>query len=675
MFEAGDRVGHYELIRFLGNGAFGEVWLAERRGLATTQFALKLPLKNQVNIQSVKNEAQVWAQAKGHPNVLPIIEADVYNGQVAIVSEYAPGGSLADWMGKHNGRAPTVEAAVEIISSVLDGLQHLHTRADPIIHRDLKPANILLRGQVPCIADFGLAVAVEGESVYDLPSGSVSYMAPEALRGKISKRADLWSVGVIFYELLAGHKPFRRKTTVDLYEAINTSDPRPLPQYVPAPLGKFVLKSLNKRPEERYQSAAEMQTALREASSLASGTTADVLPLIMRSHSLFGYETEGGRGSVLWGRPEQFTHLLRTGGEAFQTRYSEWRRHKRKFAFEEVLEGTWIKIGDHGEPHRVRFLQDGSLTERNLFNFSETDFWGGVWRLIDGVLRMNIGKYELDVTASVDGLHSGIEDKYEPDGVERNAYFRVVHATEWRPTAGYSPALADTVTAVAEEQPTTKVISFSGNDWIVKAGDTPCGPGPNYYSDSQESVWADEEGRLHLKIRRDGQRWLCAEVICKEHLGYGRYVFYVKGRVDKLDKNVVVGLFTWDSLAPDRNYGEVDIEFSKWGGESPENAQYVVQPSSTPGNLERFNMKLNGSNSTHIFDWRAGEITFQSVHGHHASPPGDGMIIHSWVYKGVDVPVAGHESPRINLWLYRGRRPASGEDVEIVVERFEFYPA
>jgi serine/threonine protein kinase len=94
MFTKGDQIGPYILVDQLGHGSFGFVWRAERRGLTTTEFAIKLPLDAKVDIAEIKREAEVWAQAKNHPNVLPIIEADIYNGQIAIVSEYAQDGSV-----------------------------------------------------------------------------------------------------------------------------------------------------------------------------------------------------------------------------------------------------------------------------------------------------------------------------------------------------------------------------------------------------------------------------------------------------------------------------------------------------------------------------------------------------------------------------------------------------
>lgn len=156
MFRQNDKIGPYILVRELGRGAFGVVWLAERRtSISTTRFALKLPIDAEIDIDAVKQEAAVWVRASGHPNVLPIIEADVYDGQIVIVSEYAPDGSLAEWLKRHEGKGPSIGAAVEMVSGILAGLEHLHARQ--IIHRDLKPANILLQGEIPRLADFGIS--------------------------------------------------------------------------------------------------------------------------------------------------------------------------------------------------------------------------------------------------------------------------------------------------------------------------------------------------------------------------------------------------------------------------------------------------------------------------------------------------------------------------------------
>ena len=98
MIQTGDTIGPYTLLRPLGRGAFGEVWLAERvTSLLTTLVALKLPLDTATDLDVIRQEAHVWLKASGHPNIVPVLEAEVYNGQVVIASEYISGGSLAEW--------------------------------------------------------------------------------------------------------------------------------------------------------------------------------------------------------------------------------------------------------------------------------------------------------------------------------------------------------------------------------------------------------------------------------------------------------------------------------------------------------------------------------------------------------------------------------------------------
>src|SRR5215210_3674630 len=124
MFRAGQQIGVYTLVGKLGRGGFGEVWLAEKRSqFVTKKVAVKLPHDEQVNLEAIKQEATLWEQASGNTNVLPIIDADIYEGQVVIVSEYAEGGSLADKL-KTDGKLP-VERALEMTIGILNGLEYL----------------------------------------------------------------------------------------------------------------------------------------------------------------------------------------------------------------------------------------------------------------------------------------------------------------------------------------------------------------------------------------------------------------------------------------------------------------------------------------------------------------------------------------------------------------------
>ncbi|MCP8313901.1 MAG: caspase family protein [archaeon] len=228
----------------------------------------------------------------------------------------------------------------------------------------------------------------------------------------------------------------------------------------------------------------------------------------------------------------------------------------------------------------------------------------------------------------------------------------------------------------------TRTIEFSGYEWIVKSSNIRTGPDGNYFSDSNENVWVDEQGQLHLNITKGGDgNWYCAEVYTTQSFGYGKYIFYVASRVDQLDKNVVAGLFTWDD-APEYNHREIDIEFSRWGNETNDNSQYVVQPYDQPDNMKRFNMELTGDYSTHSFVWEPSTIIFQSLHGHYASPPDPSYIIRSWPYVGDDNPIPGNEKVHINLYLC-DRNPKDGigdkpsekakkENLEIIIKRFEY---
>ncbi len=261
MFQSKQQIGPYILIERIGRGGFGEVWLAERQTkFVPMKVAVKLPHADQVDHEAIKRETTLWEQAKGHPNILPIIDADEYEGQIVIVSEYAPEGSLEGWL-KKNGKMP-VHQAIETTKQILEGLEFLHSRN--IIHRDLKPANVLLQGNTPRLADFGISRAL-GSITTSGPNitGTQEYMAPEAFDNKRTIQTDIWSVGVTLYKLMTGTLPFQEKEASLLLSAILRRKPKPLPDFVPTGLKKIVWTALSKQPKNRYKTASEMREALR----------------------------------------------------------------------------------------------------------------------------------------------------------------------------------------------------------------------------------------------------------------------------------------------------------------------------------------------------------------------------------------------------------------------------
>lgn len=219
---------------------------------------------------------------------------------------------------------------------------------------------------------------------------------------------------------------------------------------------------------------------------------------------------------------------------------------------------------------------------------------------------------------------------------------------------------------VAVRQAPVRRLAFSGYEWRVRASSVPLGPGPNYFTDSEENIWVDAEGRLHLRVLKRDERWLAAEAISERSFGYGTYRFEVSSRADLLDPRLVAGLFTWDN-DPFSNHREIDVELSRWGEADNDNAQFVVQPWTNPDNIYRFD--IGGLAPTvHQFVWGPGRVDFASF-----SAVGDTLA--AWTYRDEGVPPAGAEQVRINLWLLNGEPPFNSSGGELVVDRFEFVAA
>ncbi len=243
------------------------------------------------------------------------------------------------------------------------------------------------------------------------------------------------------------------------------------------------------------------------------------------------------------------------------------------------------------------------------------------------------------------------------------------------------PADLDANAVAKKEAPRKleRIINFSGRDWIVKFSVIPTGPGLNYFNDEANSVFVDAQGQLHLKIIKAGDIWYSSEVILKDSPGYGEYIFYLASRADQIDKNAVLGMFTWDTFAPSFNYREIDIEISRWGQDANDNSQFVVQPWYKSSNMHRFNSDFSGNNSVHSFNWSASKISFKSLRGFNASSQNSSDSINSWDYTGSDIPPPGGENARINLWLFDpanalGKPPSDGKEVEVIIREFKFVP-
>jgi hypothetical protein len=220
---------------------------------------------------------------------------------------------------------------------------------------------------------------------------------------------------------------------------------------------------------------------------------------------------------------------------------------------------------------------------------------------------------------------------------------------------------------VADNGMLPRTISFSGYEWRVKSSADRVGPGPNYFSDSAKNVWLDKRQRLHLKITHRHGRWECAEVVSTQSFGYGTYRFYLETASESIDPNVTLGLFTWNDERA-YHHREIDVEVSRWAKADNEDAQFVVQPFTTPENIVRFRLPAHLRSSVHGFIWKPDSVYAFSQR---AGPNGETLRDHTFT---AGIPQAGGENARINLWLNDNHGPTNDREVEVVLSRFEFTP-
>lgn len=273
---AGDTIGHYKIVRKIDEGGMGEVFLAEDTELERP-VALKILLPVYANdedlIQRFIQEAKA-ASALNHQNILTIYEIGYHGDRRFIASEFVKGVTLRTRL---KNDALTLTQILDITLQVAAALNAAHKAG--ITHRDIKPENIMLRDddQVK-ILDFGLAKLSEtsfgfgdkenadkeaatqmlAKTKPGIILGTVNYMSPEQARGTaVDARSDIWSLGVVLYEMLAGRTPFVAETTSDTIAAILIKDPEPLRDNVPERLRQVLDKTLQKKLAERYQSIRE----------------------------------------------------------------------------------------------------------------------------------------------------------------------------------------------------------------------------------------------------------------------------------------------------------------------------------------------------------------------------------------------------------------------------------
>lgn len=285
------QIGRYRLIRLIGEGTFGRVYLAFDTELQR-HVAIKVPsprrFRGPEDAQSYLAEARTVASLD-HPNIVPVYDiGQTESGGIYIVSKFIEGETLFDLI---EGDRPSCDEAARLTATIAEALYHAHQKR--LVHRDIKPRNILIEDSTgqPYITDFGLAIREEDYMHDGIVAGTPAYMSPEQIRGeghRLDGRSDVFSLGVIFYQLLTGRKPFRGGSSNEFWHQVVSVDPTPpheLDPDVPLELERICLKMLAKRAAERYATAGELAEDLNhwQQSSRPQGNELKIVPRGLRS--------------------------------------------------------------------------------------------------------------------------------------------------------------------------------------------------------------------------------------------------------------------------------------------------------------------------------------------------------------------------------------------------------
>lgn len=262
------QVGRFELQERLGVGGFGSVWRAHDAAL-DRDVAVKIPRKGQLTSTEMElffREARAAAQLR-HPHIVPVHEVGRDGDTIFIVSDLILGESLANWLKE---QAPSTREMTTLLAVVADALHYAHQQG--VVHRDFKPSNVMIDqlGE-PHLMDFGLAKREVGEVTMTIDGhivGTPAYMSPEQATGGthwVDRRTDVYSLGVVLFEVLTGELPFRGNAQMQIREKLTSDPPNPrqLNQKAPLDLATICVKCLEREPNRRYGTAAEVGDELR----------------------------------------------------------------------------------------------------------------------------------------------------------------------------------------------------------------------------------------------------------------------------------------------------------------------------------------------------------------------------------------------------------------------------
>ncbi len=267
MILPGNKLGRYKILKRLGAGGFGTVYLAYDPWL-DQEVAIKVPHRQEEEFSKLVKEARLQALLR-HPHIATLLTVEKNQGIFYLVMEYVDGTTLSRLI-KRRGRL-SVKTSLNFLAQILEAVAYAHSKN--IIHRDLRSSNILISKEgVVKITDFGTSRLLE-KTFASTRIGSPPYMAPEQFEGRATFASDIYSVGCIAYEMLSGRLPIDEEDPRVIYSLAKDGLIPPLRKVardVPAEVEEAVMRALMRRPEDRYSSAGEFLEVVRTLQSLSS---------------------------------------------------------------------------------------------------------------------------------------------------------------------------------------------------------------------------------------------------------------------------------------------------------------------------------------------------------------------------------------------------------------------